>query len=276
MSSQIDVAFVKQFESEVHIAYQRMGSALGNMTRKKTGIVGKSTTFQKSGKGRAGQKSRHGLVPIMNIDKSVVECTLQEDFAADYIDAFDELKIQHDERAVANQTITGAIGRRVDDYILDALSLATTHTIVDGGTGLTETKISQAFVKLGDAEVPADGMRYLPVSPVGWTDLLAFPTFSDADYVGAENLPFGGQGFVAKYYYGFMVFQHTGLVKTGNVRQTYGFHMTAVAQATGADLALEAVWESQRHSTFVKGTMSMGACMIDDLGIVPIAFDETA
>ena len=28
MASTIDVAFIKQFESEVHMAYQRMGSCL--------------------------------------------------------------------------------------------------------------------------------------------------------------------------------------------------------------------------------------------------------
>lgn len=275
MSIAIDVAFVKQFESDVHIAYQRMGSMLGSMTRKKSNIMGSSTTFQKSGKGRAAQKTRHGLVPIMNIDKSTVEVTLDEYFAADYIDKYDELKIHHDERAVAVSTMSNAVGRKVDDLILEAASLATTNAILNGGTGLTKAKVETAFIRLGDGDVPADGMRYLPVSPTGWTDLLADVTFSSADYVGTDNLPFAGPGFVSKYYYGFMVFQCTALVKAGNIRQTYGFHMTALAQATGTEVQVEADWIPERHSTFVKAHMSMGAAMIDDLGIVPIAYDES-
>ena len=31
MANTIDVAFIKQFESEVHMAYQRMGSKLGTL-----------------------------------------------------------------------------------------------------------------------------------------------------------------------------------------------------------------------------------------------------
>jgi hypothetical protein len=50
MSVSIDQAFVKQFESEVHQAYQRMGSKLRNTIRTKNGIKGSSTTFQKVGK----------------------------------------------------------------------------------------------------------------------------------------------------------------------------------------------------------------------------------
>ena len=38
----IDVAFTKQFESEVHLAYQRMGSKLLNTVRRKTNVVGRS------------------------------------------------------------------------------------------------------------------------------------------------------------------------------------------------------------------------------------------
>ena len=33
MANTIDVAFIKQFESDVHMAYQRMGSKLRNTVR---------------------------------------------------------------------------------------------------------------------------------------------------------------------------------------------------------------------------------------------------
>ena len=33
MSTSIDTAFIKQFEAEVHMAYQRMGSKLSNTVR---------------------------------------------------------------------------------------------------------------------------------------------------------------------------------------------------------------------------------------------------
>ena len=72
MSTTIDQAFIKQFEEEVHQAYQRMGSKLRNTVRMKNGVRGSSTVFQKVGKGSAATKARHGKVPVMNVDHTPV------------------------------------------------------------------------------------------------------------------------------------------------------------------------------------------------------------
>ena len=40
MANTIDVAFIKQFESEVHMAYQRMGSKLRNTVRTSGNVRG--------------------------------------------------------------------------------------------------------------------------------------------------------------------------------------------------------------------------------------------
>lgn len=104
MALTIDQAFIKQFESEVHVAYQRAGSKLRNTVRFKGNVNGSSTTFQKVGKGAASQKSRHGAVPVMSLDHTNVECTLADYYAADYVDKLDELKINIDERQIVAQS----------------------------------------------------------------------------------------------------------------------------------------------------------------------------
>ena len=73
MSTSIDQAFTKQFEREVHEAYQRQGSKLRATVRVKNGVRGSSTVFQKVGKGSAATKARHGKVPVMNVDHTPVE-----------------------------------------------------------------------------------------------------------------------------------------------------------------------------------------------------------
>nr|ADD93931.1 hypothetical protein Magn03010160 [uncultured marine bacterium MedDCM-OCT-S08-C235] len=78
MSIGISTAFIKQFESDVHMAYQRMGSKLKDTIRQKPSVNGNQAVFQKVGKGSAVQKSRHGQVPIMNIDHTNVTVTLQD------------------------------------------------------------------------------------------------------------------------------------------------------------------------------------------------------
>ena len=64
MSTSIDQAFVKQFEREVHEAYQRQGSKLRGTVRVKTGVVGGSTVFQQVGTAAAQTKGRHAMVPV--------------------------------------------------------------------------------------------------------------------------------------------------------------------------------------------------------------------
>ena len=46
MANTIDQAFIKQFETEVHMAYQRMGSKLRNTVRS-TNVTGSTARFQK-------------------------------------------------------------------------------------------------------------------------------------------------------------------------------------------------------------------------------------
>ena len=98
MSTQVSESFIKQFEAEVHLCYQQNGSKLRNTVRYKNGVKGSSTVFQKVGKGIASQKARHGLVPVMSLDHSPVECELQDYYAGDWVDALDELKLSIDER----------------------------------------------------------------------------------------------------------------------------------------------------------------------------------
>jgi Phage capsid protein len=58
LSTSIDQAFVKQFEEEVHQAYQRMGSKLRNTVRVKNGVRGSSTVFQTVGSSRCALRKQ--------------------------------------------------------------------------------------------------------------------------------------------------------------------------------------------------------------------------
>ena len=53
MSTSVSTAFIRQFESDVHVAYQRMGTKLRNTIRRKVAVQGEDVRFQKYGKGTA-------------------------------------------------------------------------------------------------------------------------------------------------------------------------------------------------------------------------------
>jgi hypothetical protein len=116
MANTIDQAFIKQFETEVHMAYQRMGSKLRNTIRS-TNVTGSTARFQKIGTGAASTKTRNGDVTTMELAHTNVEATMADYYAAEYIDKLDELKININERQAVAQSAAAALGRQTDALI---------------------------------------------------------------------------------------------------------------------------------------------------------------
>ena len=103
MANTIDTAFIKQFESDVHLAYQRMGSKLRNTVRT-ANATASVVRFQKIGAGVATTKSRNGNVTPMELAHTTVEATMSDFYAPEYIDKLDELKININERQAVAQS----------------------------------------------------------------------------------------------------------------------------------------------------------------------------
>lgn len=275
MSTTIDQAFIKQFEREVHEAYQRQGSKLRNTVRTINEVNGSSAVFQKVGKGTASTKSTHGMVPVMNLDHSNVEVILQDYYAGDWVDRLDELKTNIDERQVIAAAGANALGRKTDELIINALSNASQNVITDGNIGLTKDKVLEAFETFGATDVPDDGQRFCIVGWKQWSELLALDEFVSADYVGHENLPFASIT-QAKFWLGTIWIPHSGLPVDGNdIRSCFWYHKTAVGHAAASDVQTDISWHGDRAAHFVNNMMSQGAGLIDEAGIITIQADET-
>ncbi len=271
MATSVTQAFVKQFEREVHEAYQRQGSKLRATVRTKSSVQGASTVFQKVGKGTAATKSRHGQVPVMNVDHVPVECTLADFYAGDWVDKFDELKVAHDERAVIANAGAYALGRKTDELIVAELDTSVRFAGGDAD-GMTLAKVLAAFEALGAADVPDDGQRTAVVGWKQWSDLLQIPQFASADYVGDADLPF--RGTQAKRWLGTMWIPHSGLTLTAGVRRCHWYHRTAVGHAAGAEVTTDVTWHGDRAAHFVNSMMSQGAKLIDAEGVVTLRCKE--
>lgn len=273
MSTDINNAFVKQFEAEVHLSYQQTGSKLRNAVRFKGNVKGSSTTFQKVGKGTAGTKARHGLVPTMSISHTPIECSLQDFYAGDWVDEFDELKMAHDERRVVANAGAYALGRKTDELIINALNTAsTTNDVGDYTKALTKDVLLKAFAKLNSNDVPDDGQRFGLVGPLQWNALLSMEEFSSSDYAG-ENLPFL-KGTEARKWLGINWIMHTGLPLETTNRDCFIFHKNAVGHASGQEVKTDVTWHGDHAAHFVNNMMSQGSCLIDNEGIVRIKCKE--
>ncbi|MBX2834764.1 MAG: hypothetical protein KTR28_07315 [Micavibrio sp.] len=275
MSTTIDQAFIKQFESEVHMAYQRQGSKLRNTVRTISNVNGSSAVFQKIGTGTASTKSTHGMVPVMNLDHSNIEVVLQDYYAGDWIDRLDELKTNIDERQVIAAAGASALGRKTDELIIDALEEASTYTIADDNIGMTKAKILEAFELFGENDVPDDGQRYCIVGWKQWSELLQIDEFVSAEYIGNDALPFASIT-QAKMFLGTVFIPHSGLPIDGNdIRSCFWYHKTAVGHASASDVATDVSWHGDRAAHFVNNMMSQGAGLIDEAGVITINCDET-
>jgi len=273
----IDLAFVEQFESDYHLAYQRLSAKLRPTVRTKTGIVGKQTTFQTIGKATASQKARNGEVSLNNIDHTPVPCTLQDWYSAELVDKLDELKINHNERQAVATSLAAALGRKDDELITNVMTAATVasgNETVDTG-GMTLPKCETVFEAMGNADVPDDGQRYLIVGPQQWTDLMNISQFSNADYIGGDELPYPMIGYAAKRWFSFIVMPFSGLPKAGNVRSCFAYHSSAVGHASQADISLDITWQGKNQGHLFVGSMATGACQIDAAGLWNIKCTES-
>jgi predicted RNase H-related nuclease YkuK (DUF458 family) len=274
MSTSISTAFIKQFEAEVHMAYQRMGSKLRNTIRQVNNVKGSQARFQKVGTGSAVSKSRHAQIPTMDITHSTVDVTLADFYAADYVDRLDELKTNIDERQVLSQSAAAALGRKTDQLIIDVLDAGSNASnVVHGSAGLTLAKALTVYETFGAADVPDDGQRYFVVSPAGWADLLQIDQFSRAEYVGESDLPYAG-GLTAKRWLGFMWFTHSGLSKASTTRDCHAYHKSAVGVAMGSDIRTEINYIPEKVSNLITSYMSLGVVEIDGNGMIECQITE--
>lgn len=274
MSTSISNAFVKQFEREVHEAYQRLGSKLRGTVRSINNVQGSSAVFQKVGKGVAMTKSTHGMVPVMNLNHSSVECILQDYYAGDWLDRLDELKTNIDERQVIAGAGAYALGRKTDELIINSLNTANTLSVADGNTGLTRDKVLKAFELLGESDIPDDEQRFAVVGWQQWSELLKIPEFSSSEFIGPDKLPF--KRTQAKRWLGTTWIPYSGLPIDGSdIRKCFWFHKTAIGHASGSDVQTDITWHGDRAAHFVNNMMSQGSVLIDGGGVVVLNCDET-
>ena len=265
MANTIDQAFIKQFETEVHMAYQRMGSKLRNTVRS-TNVTGSTARFQKIGTGSATTKSRNGNVTPMELAHTYAEVSMADYYASEYIDKLDELKININERQAVAQSAAAALGRKTDEILITAMDSGANATqIHDTGSALEKADLLTLFETFGTADIPEDGQRYLAMSPAGFADLFNINEFASSDYVGPQNLPFAG-GMTMKEFLGFKIFS-TSAVAGG---KNFAYHTTAVGLGVNADVQTEVNYVAEKVSHLATSMMSMGAVVIDNNGVYEV------
>jgi len=125
---------------------------------------------------------------------------------------------------------------------------------------------------LGEVDVPDDGQRYAVIGWKQWSDLLNVAEFANAEFVGDEQLPW--RGTQAKVWLGTLWMPHSGLPMEGNVRHCFWYHKSAIGHAIGQDVKSDITWHGDRAAHFISNSMSQGAALIDEDGVVAMPCKE--
>jgi hypothetical protein len=274
MTASISTAFVAQFDAEVKQAYQAAGKLFGTV-RTKTGVVGSTHRFPKLGKGLAQPRIPQTDVIPMNVQHSNVTATLEDWSAPEYSDIYDLQKINFDERKELKTAIASAMGRRMDQLVIDALDAGASATQVDdniGGTNsnLNTSKLRRAKRLLDAAGVPATD-RYFVHSAIGLEGLLGTTEATSSDYNSVKALVSGE----VDTWLGFKFIMIEDRVEGGisvasNIRKNFAFHKQALGLAVGIDMRTEMNYIPEKTSWLINGMFSAGAIGIDSDGIIEV------
>ena len=280
MSISLSNAFVTLFDAEVKQAYQGMAK-LVPAVRQRRGVEGSTVKFPKVGKGVATIRVPQTDVTPLNVSFSSVTLTLSDYNAAEYSDIFSQAKVNFDERQELVQVVAGAMGRRQDQMILDALTASSTSLTVSndiGGsdTNMNITKLREAKRLMDKNNVPPDG-RNIIIHANGLANLLSETSVTSSDFNSVKALV---QGELNTYLgFTFHVLgdrSEGGLVIDGSLdRSCFAFHKDAVGYGEGIAMRTEINYIAEKTSWLVNEVFSAGAVAIDDEGIVKITCRET-
>lgn len=280
MSVSLSNAFVTLFDAEVKQAYQ--GKALlVPAVRQRRGVEGSIVKFPKVGKGVATIRVPQTDVTPLNVSFSTVTCTLADYNAAEYSDIFNQAKVNFDERQELVQVVAGAMGRRQDQIILDALTASSTSLAVSNDIGGTDSNLNVAKLReakrlLDKNNVPPEG-RHIIIHGNGLAALLAETAVTSSDFNSVKALVQGDiNSFLGFTFHMLGDRSEGGLVVDGSLdRSCFAFHQMAVGYGEGISMRTEINYIAEKTSFLVNEVFSAGAIAIDDEGIVKITCRET-
>lgn len=277
MSKNLSSVAVIEFDAMVKQAYQGMGILKPCVTLRNN-VTGDTYKFRRMGKGLANQKSTADLVTPMDVAHEFKVATLANWNAPEYTDIFDAAEVNFDEKQELANVVAGAIGRRCDQIIIDAMDASTplTTTVDAGAANLGVAQFIDAKVELIDQGVGSANL-YAVIEAQGLGGLLNDEKASSADYQTIKALVNGELntlcGFTVK-----VIETRTegGLTEAANKPDAWFFHKDAVGMAIGIDMSTEIDWIAERTSWLTNGKFKAGAVVRDEGGLVKVQYTKTA
>jgi len=287
MSVQITTAFVEQYKSNVFHLAQQKGSRLRDAVRTET-VTGKAHFFERIGSTAALKRtSRHSDTPRVDTPHSRRKVTMDDYDWADLIDNEDKVRMLISPSSEYAQAGAWAMGRAMDDAIIDAASgnafggvaggstvaLPSGQKIAHGSAGLSVTKLIEAKEILDANSVDPEEPRYCVVTSKQLSDLLAITQITSADFNSVKALV---QGEIDTFM-GFKFIRTERLdTNSSSNRLVLAFAQSGIGLAVGQDINTRISERADKnYATQVFLSMTIGATRIEDEKVVEIECTES-
>lgn len=286
MSNQVDKAFVQQFSDNLIRLAQQNGSKLNGTVMNKR-VTGKYAHFDRLGATVASKKtSRHADTPLTDTPHSRRRVQLDDYEVADLIDSQDEVRMLIDPRSPYAANMADALGRTLDDIIIDAAdgnatavdesdstsTVAIAHTIDEdfGATNadITLAKLIEARRILMANEIQPDEELTFALDAAAIGNLLNDTTLTSADYNTVR--PLAGGELVT-----FMGFKFVQTERLNNNSEGFknclAFAKSGIGLATGSDITVKISERPDKsHATQVYAALTAGAVRVEEEKVVVV------
>lgn len=282
MSKFLTASAIQGFDDMVKHAPQGQG-LLQPHVRVKSGVVGDAYKFPKMGKGTATARIPQTDVVPMNISHSRVTASLTDWNAPEYTDVFDQATNNVSEQRELAYTIGGALGRRKDQLVLDALDAASTSLTVSDDIGGTNTNLNTAKMRKTKQLLDAQGASMMDRKFLAHANnIYGLLGDSDANTFDKNAIKALVDGDIKKWL-GFDILQFEdrdegGLPIATSIRTCYGFvggARGAIGLAIGLDQRTEVNYIAEKTSWLSNGLLKAGSVGIEANEIVEISCNET-
>lgn len=275
MAPTIDVAFVEEYNADVHLKFRQMGSRLMNTTRKGT-VQGKSVYWQVFGMVQAQQKTRNQQHSFQDPEHTRVKADMADWYVPTLIDDLDMLKENIDEKQAHASSHVAAMGKKTDQILIDTMEAGADSDIGDDTAAFDYNMAMAVVTTFMVNEVPDDGQRFCALHPYAWSQFLKVSEFANADYVGHENLPFKG-GMTAKFWMGVLWMPLPNIswgAADGNaadVATNLAWHRSVVGHGVNKEIETNWDWENTYSAWSAVTCMSLGAEIIENVGCYKVS-----
>ena len=284
MSSQITTAFVRQYSANVQMLVQQKGSRLRDAVRVEI-VNGEFGYFDQIGTVTAVKRaSRHSDTPFVETPHSRRQVSMEDYEYSDLVDRQDRLRTLIDPTNYYVTAAAYAMGRAMDDVIIAAakgearigktgstvVALPAGQKIAAGGGGLTLEKLMTAKEILDAAENDPDEERYIALPAKEVTTLLNTTEVKSADYNTVRALVAGQVDTFLGFK--FIRTQRLGTIAGGTDAACLAWRKSALLLALAEEPTSRITERDDKsYATQVYYSMSVGACRMEEKGIVEIA-----